>query len=782
MQSPNLQSESAAPTRGVYAVPALSKWQEYATRTVAVVAWLYSIYWIAWRWTSTLNWDAPVFSLTLVLAETYGIVMSTLLLMTVWRLKRREPPPAPVGRTVDVFITCYDEPLQLIRRTALGACAIRYPHKTYILDDGKRNEVRAMARSLGIGYIRRKGNEHAKAGNLNNAIRHTRGEFILQLDADHVPLPHILDRVLGYFDDERVAFVQTPQDFYNTSDSFTHVVNDEARRMWEENRIFFSLIQPGKDALNAAFFCGSCGILRREALQSIGGFSTNSVTEDMETSIVLHSRGWRSVYHGETLAYGLAPASAGQYHVQRLRWGQGSMQILRKMNPLFYRGLTWKQRLQYFASVASYFDGLQKLVFYLAPLVFLYTGALPVRVSDRDLMIRLVPYILLTITSFELLSRGTGWILISERYNMTKFFTYILATSALFTRKPLKFKVTPKGEGDVPWRTYAPQLAIAVLSICSLPFAFFAYRNEWIEYDVSGVLSAAFLVNTAWVCWNLYFAGYVVRHSVLSRQQRSDYRFMDSLPVQVQPRLAAASAFAATVQDLNTGGLSFRATERLEPGTQVDIPLALTTALVATRGAVRRLTPIKTRFGHVYVHGVQFDDELPIADRDAIELHCTQHAVPLWQRRYRQSVHVLRHFAERMRDLRVAHRRPVQLPAVIRVHGTDTQTISTVALLEEVSRDGARLIMDAPALPGSTVEYEVPGTALKGAGTVVFNRAFESPRNIRFAVGICTNECRPSWVSRAVAWGRRVTSRAPIPALEPAVLNAQEGDHATKVA
>ncbi|HVX41897.1 MAG TPA: glycosyltransferase, partial [Gemmatimonadaceae bacterium] len=264
MQSPDLQAESAADERGTFATPQLSRAQEYATRAVALIAWLYSIYWITWRWTATLNWDAPVFSVTLVLAETYGLVMSTLLLLTVWRLKRREPPPAPERRTVDVFITCYDEPLQLIRRTALGACAIRYPHKTYILDDGKRDEVRAMARSLGIGYIRRKGNEHAKAGNLNNALRHTRGEFILQLDADHVPLPNILDRVLGYFNDARVAFVQTPQDFYNTSDSFTHVVNDEGRRMWEENRIFFSLIQPGKDAQNAAFFCGSCGILRRQ--------------------------------------------------------------------------------------------------------------------------------------------------------------------------------------------------------------------------------------------------------------------------------------------------------------------------------------------------------------------------------------------------------------------------------------------------------------------------------------------------------------------------------------
>ena len=177
------------------------------------------------------------------------------------------------------------------------------------------------------------GNGHAKAGNLNHAFGVTSGEFVLQLDADHVPLPNILDRLLGYFNEPTLAFVQSPQDFYNTN-SFTHVQNDEGRQMWEENRLFFSLIQPGKDRMNAAFFCGSCGVLRRTALEEIGGFSVKTITEDMETSMMLHARGWTSYYHGETLAYGLEPASAAQYHVQRLRWGQGSMQILRKMNPL----------------------------------------------------------------------------------------------------------------------------------------------------------------------------------------------------------------------------------------------------------------------------------------------------------------------------------------------------------------------------------------------------------------------------------------------------------------
>lgn len=760
MQSANPSTPAIPRRTTTNGIPQLSNTYEFATRTLGLVAWLYGVYWIYWRWTATFNPQSPIFSSVLLIAETYGLISSGLLLITVWRLNRRETPPAQPGATVDVFITCYDEPLQLLRRTALGAANISYPHKTYILDDGKRNEVRALARELGIGYIRRRGNEHAKAGNLNNAFRHTRGEFILQLDADHVPLPNILDRMLGYFDDERVAFVQSPQDFYNTSDSFTHVVNDEARRLWEENRIFFSLVQPGKDCANSAFFCGSCGMLRRSALMEIGGFSTKTITEDMETSIVLHSRGWKSVYHGETLAYGLAPASAGQYHVQRLRWGQGSMQIMRKMNPLLQRGLTWRQRLLYFASVLTYFDGLQKAVFYTAPLWFFFLGAIPLQTTDSALLLRLVPYMLLTVASFEMLSRGTGWIFISERYNMTKFWTYILALSALFTRKPLKFKVTPKGEGDVPWRTYAPQLTLAILSALAIPFAVTAYHFGWITYRVSGLGSAAFILNAIWVCWNLYFAAYVVRHSILSRQRRTEYRFMDSLPIEIRSVTDGVRSVlgVGTTQDLNANGMSFRSTVLLEAGAEVEIPLALYAGTVTTRATVLRSTPQVVDYGTIYTVAARFTDDMPIATRDAIEMHCTQYAVPSWQQRYRQSIHVLRHFSERFRDLRVGTRRPVGLPAHVAI-GRDGSTQPGLAMLEEFSTTGARLIMPEPVAPGTTVHYEVPGSSLKGEGVVIFSRAFDAPSQVHYIVGIYTASTRRPWWTRALAW-RRATAIA----------------------
>ncbi len=740
------------------AIPRLSRGEELITRIFAVVAWLYGLYWITWRWSSSLNHNALIFSIVLIVAETYGLINSFFLIATVWKLKYRDSPPAPKALKVDVFITNFDEPLEVLRRTAIGARAIKYPHRTFMLDDGKRDEVKAMADALGIGYIRRDGNEHAKAGNLNHALKVTSGEFILQLDADHVPLPNILDRLLGYFGDERVAFVQSPQDFYNT-DSFTHVVNEEGRSLWEENRIFFSLLQPGKDNWNAAFFCGSCGVLRRQAFDEIGGFSTKTITEDMETSIVLHGRGWRSVYHGETLAYGLAPSSAFAYHVQRLRWGQGSMQILRKLNPLFYPGLTIPQRLAYLSSTATYLDGIQKLIFYLAPVVFFLTGWLPVNVTNAQLVTRLVPYVLLTIISFEMLSRGTGWILISERYNMAKFWTYIRACGGFFAKKPLKFNVTPKGTGDVPFETYAPQLFLLILSVASLIWATLAYTHGWVNYHAAGWSSLAFWLNGFWIAWNIYFAGFVVLQSRSSRQQRIDHRFIDAFPITVDATDKEGREYKellALTQDLNPSGMAFRASFALPKEAKIRIALPLAQGTFDVSGRVMHVEKSYTGNNAIYTHGVQFDN-LPIDTMDAIELHCTHHSVPMWRMKYRQSLNLFNKAVELVANIRGERRFFVQLPARVVIEGEEGESPTEgLALLEDVSAKGARLLMEVPVPPNRLVTFDVPGTTFSGSGRVVFNRSLESPMKVRFVVGLG----RQARESRFRVWTREWRSLA----------------------
>lgn len=236
-------------------------------RLLVVLTLLAGVNYIAWRWIASLNWDAWWIAVPLVAAETYSLVDVLLFGLTIWRLKTRPPAaPAPADATVDVFITTYNEPLGLVMTTALAAQKIRHPHSTWILDDGDRPELRELAEANGLGYVTRGADwtgmpRHAKAGNLNNALMLTEGEFLLILDADQIPEPEILDKTLGYFNNRRTALVQTPQYFSN-------VPADDP--LGSQAPLFYGPIQQGKDGWNAAFFCGSNAILRREALMQLG--------------------------------------------------------------------------------------------------------------------------------------------------------------------------------------------------------------------------------------------------------------------------------------------------------------------------------------------------------------------------------------------------------------------------------------------------------------------------------------------------------------------------------
>ncbi|TXN31597.1 glycosyltransferase family 2 protein [Lacisediminihabitans profunda] len=244
---------------------------------------------MVWRWFFSLNWGAWWIALPLVAAETYSLIDVSLFGLTMWRARPRpRPPVAPAGLTVDVFITTYNEPVDLVIETATAARAIRYPHRTWILDDGDRPEMSEAATSLGVGYITRGADWldrplHAKAGNLNNALLATDGEFLLILDADQVPLPQILDETLGYFGDESVALVQTPQIFGNVT---------PGDPLGSQAGLFYGPIQQGKDGWNAAFFCGSNALLRREALMQLG---IAGYVAEVERAVLTALRGARRV-------------------------------------------------------------------------------------------------------------------------------------------------------------------------------------------------------------------------------------------------------------------------------------------------------------------------------------------------------------------------------------------------------------------------------------------------------------------------------------------------------
>ncbi len=421
-----------------------------------------SAWYLIWR-LGTFNPAAPGFSAIVYGAELFGFGTALLHIFMCWRLTKRVAPPPRAGLGVDVFVPTYNESVELVRKTLLAALAMDYPHQTWLLDDGRRPEMQALARQFGCEYLARADNAHAKAGNLNHALAHSSGELVVVFDADHAPRQDFLVKTLGYFDDSRVAFVQTPQDFYNL-DSFQHRWRGTGRTVWTEQALFFRVIQRGKDYWNSAFFCGSCAVVRRSALLDIGGFATGTVTEDLHTSLRLHARGHHSVYHAEPLAFGLAPESIEPFIGQRVRWGQGAMHVWRKEGILTHRGLSLAQRLNYLASALTYFDGWQKAIFYFAPAIVLLSGMLPLLTSTPEFLLHFVPYYALTFWVFEEVGRGYGRSLFIEQYNMARFAAFAWATLALILPR-MKFRVTAKGApAGASMRFTAPQWTVLALN------------------------------------------------------------------------------------------------------------------------------------------------------------------------------------------------------------------------------------------------------------------------------------------------------------------------------
>lgn len=276
--------------------------------------------------------------------------------------------------SVDIFIPVYGEPVGEIRETAIAAKNIFGKHRTYILDDGDSDEVRAMAKRIGVDYIRRPIHEHAKAGNINFGLSQSHGEFYAILDADFVAHKMFLYETLPFFEDEWMAFVQTPQ-YYRNNSTF---VSYAAGFM---QHVFYSLVQMGKNRFNASFCVGTNVVFRRSAIEDIGGMYTASKSEDIWTSLMLHEKGYRSTYINRVLAVGKTPETIKAYSKQQLRWATGSYEIFIHHNPLFNKKLTVDQRIQYFGTTAFYFNGFAVAVLMLLPVLQIFFNLTPIALN-----------------------------------------------------------------------------------------------------------------------------------------------------------------------------------------------------------------------------------------------------------------------------------------------------------------------------------------------------------------------------------------------------------------
>ena len=277
--------------------------------------------------------------------------------------------------TVDVFVTTYGEDLDVIRTTVTAVRAIHGEHLTWVLDDGRSDEVRELAAELGVRYLRRLSSNGAKAGNVNHALTVSTAEYFVIFDADFVPKPNFLIETLPFFIDDRVAFVQTPQAYSNLH----NVISRGAGYM---QAVFYRFIQPGRNRFNAAFCVGTNVIFRRDAVNDIGGMYTDSKSEDVWTSLKLHERDWKTIYIPTVLATGHAPDTVEAYTKQQLRWATGGFEILLHSNPLSpRRRLTFDQRLQYLVTASFYLTGIAPLLLLLVPPLEIYLDLQPMNLS-----------------------------------------------------------------------------------------------------------------------------------------------------------------------------------------------------------------------------------------------------------------------------------------------------------------------------------------------------------------------------------------------------------------
>lgn len=442
--------------------PLLPRNKHWARTIVVSILAIASLRYMWWRTANTLPsdlgslenlWMAAVFATECVGYTSLGVM---LLVMTKRadrtpeadrheeRLRAQPPETLP---HVDILIPTYNEELEVLRRTILGAADIDYPNFTvYVLDDSRRDWLRDFCRQKGVEYVRRDNNEHAKAGNLNNGLTHAKGEFFAVLDADFVPLRNFLYRTIGFFEDPKIGMVQTPQYFFNP-DPIQH--NLKLTDAWiDEQRLTFEDLQPSRDAWDCAYCCGSCSVMRREAVDEAGGIPTESVTEDVLTTLVLLRKGYITRYLNEKLTHGLAPESLEAFFVQRQRWCRGGVQIMFSQNGPFGPGLTWKQRL-FFSTIGIDWivQCLIRLIVILIPLSVLLLGMQPYQnVSTSTFLFYLLPvWLSLKCVLWWLAPRRHLPLITTATWLLICFRIWPTVISTLIRPFGAPFRVTPKG-------------------------------------------------------------------------------------------------------------------------------------------------------------------------------------------------------------------------------------------------------------------------------------------------------------------------------------------------
>lgn len=523
-----------------------------------------------WRVTHTLNFYeslGPAISIVLWCAELYSFSTVLLLLLQVGTRavparKLSLPDPLP---SVDIFVPIYSESLEILDKTLTAAQAIRYPNKRiFVCDDSHRDTVRALAEEHGATYIRGP-KKHAKAGNLNNAMKLTNGELLVVFDTDHLPVDSFLEETVPCFSDPQVGFIQTPHHFYN-QDIFQRALRASAA-IANEQDMFNHAIQGGRDSWGGAFFVGSGAVFRRKAMEEVGGFKLMSITEDIHTSQHLHAKGWKSMFVNKDLAVGLSAENLSGYLVQRRRWMQGCLQIFFKDNPLLMRGLSLRHRLGYFASLYYFFFPVARVVLWATPLYFLLFHLHPLFSDVAVLMAYLVPYLVVLPLINRVLLPGWPRLYWGSLYEMAVSFSLVGAMVELLLPKGLGFKVTPKGVlSDRRRFDFVSSRATLVATAITL----FAVGKGLFEFHYFGIEKDAYFFNLVWACVNLVQLCVALLIAWEAPQRRGEERLARTMGVMLR---MGDWTLRAQTHDVSLSGVAVLSDQQLEVPPEVELQL-----------------------------------------------------------------------------------------------------------------------------------------------------------------------------------------------------------------
>jgi cellulose synthase (UDP-forming) len=542
---------------------------------------------VFWRTTNTIPPITEVANFIpaflLYIAEMYSVMMLFLSLFVVSspmptrKSPRIDPENLP---TVDVFVPSYNEDASLLATTLAAAKAMKYPadkFTVWLLDDGgtdekcnsanphaaeaaraRRAELQQLCAALGTKYLTRERNLHAKAGNLNNGLEHSTGDLVAVFDADHAPARSFLEETVGFFSaDKNLFLVQTPHFFINPDPLERNLGTFQT--MPSENEMFYGIIQRGLDKWDAAFFCGSAAVLRREALQETNGFSGLSITEDCETALELHSRGWSSVYVDKPLIAGLQPDTFASFIGQRSRWAQGMMQIMLFRFPPLKRGLKFSQRLAYMSSTLFWFFPFSRFAFLLSPLCYLFFSLEIFTASGGEFLAYTFTYMMVNFMMQNYLYGRYRWPWISDLYEYIQTI-YLLPAILSVIANPKKptFKVTSKGESMHESRVSELGMPYFIIFGILLLGVVATGVRVWMEPYKADLT----LVTGAWNVLNLIIAGCALGVVSERASRRMSHRVHTDRTCRF---LFEDQIIEASVRDISVGGARLHVAPSNEP-------------------------------------------------------------------------------------------------------------------------------------------------------------------------------------------------------------------------